>query len=328
MAPQRTASLLGRATSLRDTAWRWLPAVVGVLVSPFGLVSSVWAGWYPAPAELRPPSPRLVAEDVADALSFGPCVDDPVAFGRRDGPCADQRTIFVDFEALSLDARRGGEWISYDFASVIRPLRAAELADEGELSLAVRLVVSEVGADRLLKNQYGLAEAVGILYTVENRMTDPVQNPENVDRAPDFPGCGPRGGFWACANAEQYLGMATWRALDPGSRYRPELLERAVDVAVLAWYLQRRGFVPDITEGATNYVHRCGGAAYGEPTWRCDGHVGRPRWDDIRGADPHTGPLVFKAPTVYQDRHGFYGLRESMVVDYEPVPVAVSDASE
>lgn len=307
----------------------WIPAWLGVCIAPLGVVSTFWTSWYPEPlATIVVTRVQLSAEDRADALSFGPCQDDPLSIATRDPACANQRSIFVDFESLGIDVRRGGDWISYDYGAVTRPLTEMELRDEDELSLAVRLVVSEVGADRLLQNQLSLAEAVGILYTVENRMTDSIQNPQNVGRAPDFPGCGPDGDFWACANAQQYLGMATWRALDPGSRYRPELLERAVDVAVLAWYLAERGLVSDITEGATNYVHRCGGAAYGEPTWRCDAHVGRPRWDDIRGANPHTGPIVFKAPTVFKDHQGFYGLRESMVVDYEPVPTAVADASE
>lgn len=251
------------------------------------------------------PLPVVAGED----LGARPC-DLP-------GPCASAREVFVDYEALGIPEQTGGEWLSYDLTAVTRALSYAELQDEPEISLAVRLVLSEVGADRLLANRYGVLEAVGILYTVDNRLTPNVYNPEDRARVPIFPGCGPEGSFASCANAEQYLGMASWRALDPGSRYDPGLLEAATDVAVVSWWLQERGLVPDFTEGATNYTHRCGDAGYGLTTHHCDRHMGRPRMD-VKGANPFTGPLVFRTPEVFSERRGHYTLYVSRWVDYDP----------
>jgi hypothetical protein len=249
---------------------------------------------------------------VDSILELDPCLG--AAPGRAD--CEGHREVFVDHTALL--GQPGGVVLAYDYEAVTRALGVEELQDEGELSLAVRLIVSEVGADRLLDNQLGLGEAVGILFTVANRLDPQISNPLDHPRAPRFPGCGPGGAFVTCANAEQYLGMSTSRALRPAERYAPAILEPAVDVAVLAWHLVHAGLVADLTDGATNYVHRCGGVAYGRPTWACDAHFGGARRDDVRGANPFTGPLVFKAPTVYLPRQGFYGLRESMIIDYTP----------
>lgn len=257
------------------------------------------------------PAPTLgpLAELSGVDLGARPCVE--------AGPCPSAREVFVDYDALGVGELSGGEWLSYDFSAVTRALSYAELQDEPELSLAVRLIVSEIGADRLLANRYGLLEAVGILYTVDNRLSPAAYDPENRRRVPIFPGCGTEGTFASCANASQYLGMGTWRALDPGSRYDPGLLEAAVDVAVVAWWLEERGLVPDFTEGATNYTHRCGDAGYGLTTHHCDRHMGRPR-GDVKGANPFTGPLVFRTPEVFLDRRGHYSLYVSRWVDYDP----------
>lgn len=261
-------------------------------------------------------------EPIFERLALGPMAETAgVDLGARPcdrpGPCASAREVFVDYDALEVPGRNGGEWLSYDFAAVTRSLSYAELQEEPELSLAVRLVLSEIGADRLLANRYGMLEAVGILYTVDNRLEPNVYNPEDRSRVPIFPGCGPDGSFASCANAQQYLGMSTWRALDPGSRYDGALLEAAADVAVVAWWLQERGLVADFTEGATNYTHRCGDAGYGLTTHHCDRHMGRPR-QDVPGANPFTGPLVFRTPEVFQERRGHYSLYISRWVDYNP----------
>jgi hypothetical protein len=234
------------------------------------------------------------------------------------GPSGDLREVFVDPEALGLADLPGGTILRYDYHTVTRQLSGTELLFEDELSLAVRLIISEVGADRLLANRYGLLEAIGILYTVDNRLEWEVYNPLDQPKAPAYEGCGPDGEFATCANPEQYLGMATWRALDPSSRYRPELLEAAVDRAVLAWWLQETRLVEDFTSGATVYVHRCGGAAYGLTTHHCDRHLGRPK-RDVPGANPFTGPLVFRAPEAWLPRRGFYSLYISGVVDWQPI---------
>lgn len=230
--------------------------------------------------------------------------------------CGDIHRAFVDLSALG---EHGGVWLHYDFDELTRPLSYPDLAAESELSLAVRLIVSEVGADRLVVNQLGLQEAIGILYTVDNRLDPSIYNPDNRSDAPHFPGCGLDGSFASCANADQYLGMSTWRALDPLQHYSPSLIEAAVELAVRAWYLQERDLVPDLTYGATNYVHRCGGTAYGRPTWRCDAHLGRPQ-RDIPGAEPHTGPILFKGPTRWLPRRGHYRYEPIDRIDYAPWP--------
>jgi hypothetical protein len=229
--------------------------------------------------------------------------------------CGDARAVWVDLEALHVG--EGGLWLSYDYAEVTRPLRAAELPGESELSLAVRLIVSEVGADRLLQNRYALGEAIGILYTVDNRLDPLIYNIIDEPTAPVFPGCGAEGAFWSCANAQQYLGMGTWRAFDPASRYPSAMLEAATDLAVLGWWLQENRLIADFTEGATNYVHRCGGAAYGLPTWRCDAHIGNSARDDVPGANPYTGPIVFRGPSVWSDRRGVYTIDEVRRLEYD-----------
>lgn len=260
------------------------------------------------------PPPAPVQVDLSDENGVlvnlsGPC-------SRSDG-CPDRREVFVDTARFGLPGQPGGVWLSYDFDAVTRALTPAELLAEDELSLAVRLILSEVGADRLMANRFGALEAIGILYTVDNRLEPEVYDPLDIASAPVFEGCGRAGSFASCANPEQYLGMSTWRALNPRSRYRPALLEAAVDRAVLAWWLQEHRLVEDFTLGATNYVHRCGGAAYGLTTHHCDGHLGRPR-GDVQGADPHTGPTVFRAPAAFLQRRGYYSLYESVHVDYAP----------
>ena len=265
------------------------------------------AGHPPTPeAEpLTPPMAALAGED----LLAQPC---PTALA-----CATARDVFVDYDALGVGERPGGVWLTYNYDAVTRRIDTAEIEDEPELSLAVRLILSEVGADRLLANRYGLMEAVGILYTVDNRLNQEAYNPEGRARAPVFPGCGPDGDFARCTNAAQYLGMSSWRALDPGARYDGAMLEAATDVAVVAWWLQEHHVISDFTQGATNYTHRCGAAAYGMTTHHCDRHMGRPG-GDVKGANPYTGPLVFRTPEVFHERKGFYSLYVSRWVDYDP----------
>jgi hypothetical protein len=257
------------------------------------------------------PEPPLAPSEPFDDV--GLMVADPCAEDR----CTDARSVFVDYEALGIEGMRGGEWITYDYAEVVRPVTARELEQEPEISLAVRLIISESGADRMLMSRQSLLEAIGILYTVDNRLDRTIYDVENQPWAPSFPGCGPGGTFYSCANAQQYLGMATWRALAPERHYDPDVLAAAVDLAVTAWWLEEHRFVPDLTEGATNYVHRCGGAAYGMSTPHCDGHMGTPQ-GDVRGANPFTGPIVFKGPTVWYRAMGVYGIGETHRFEYDP----------
>lgn len=243
----------------------------------------------------------------ADTVAAAPC--------ERGWDCGDAREVWVDLDALGVGT--GGVWLRYDWREVTGPVQPRDFQHESELSLAVRLLVSEIGADRLLMNRYAIGEGVGILYTVDNRLDPLVYNVVDEPTAPVFPGCGVEGAFWSCANGQQYLGMATWRASDPTSRYPAALLEPAVDVAVLTWWLEDNRLVADFTDGATNYVHRCGGAAYGLPTYRCDAHIGNPSRDDVPGANPYTGPIVFCGPSVWSARRGVYEIDEVRRLEYD-----------
>lgn len=235
--------------------------------------------------------------------------ESPEAFCRTDA-CLALRWVQV-----SLDDFKG--WIGYDAEEVSRPLSYAALQHEREVSLAVRLLVSEIGADRLLENEHALTEGVGILYTVDNRRVRELWNPLDARIRP-FDGCGEGADFASCANRGQYMGMGTWRALNPASRYDEPLLERALDVAVTTWVLQETGAVADPTHGATNYVHRCGGSAYGRSTYHCDGTQAR-GIADLPGAKAHAGPTLFRAPHEIAPA-GYYRLRRVALVDYVAQP--------
>lgn len=280
------------------------------------LLGMRWGNPVPAP-EQWVPAKRAPELGPAAAVEGDPCLALGPTARWTEPACARLRRVFVDLDALDLPARRGGRMLQYDLQMVTRPLSPEELALEDELSVAVRLILSEVGADRLLDSRLGWIEAVGILATVDHRLDPAFHDPEERPESPDFPGCGREGTFASCADPVEYLGMQTWRALDPGKGYPPDLLEAAADRAVLSWYLWRSGLVEDPTGGAVSYVHRCGGAAYGEPTWRCDGHMGRPR-GDIPGANPHTGPIVFRAPAAWRQNKGWYSLSTAEIVHYEP----------
>ncbi len=298
---------------------RPVPAFFGV-----GLGVSVCVGFaLPPTPTLRPP-PRVVVDVVVPEVSGAPWRSAPVNMeivALHDCPteaaCPQLSHVFVDPEALGLLDHPGAWELVYDGDALVAPISQQELPFESELSLAVRLIISEVGADRLLYSRYGLLEAIGILYTVHNRLDRGVYDPLEKPNAPAFPGCGAGGDFGSCANPEQYLGMSSWRALNPGRFYRPDVLDSAVETAVLAWHLKDTGLVEDFTGGATNYVHRCGAAGYGRTTHHCDAHLGRPA-RDIPGANPYTGPVVFRAPERWLNHRGFYSLYESRWVDYDP----------
>lgn len=265
----------------------------------------------PLPAAPPPPveqTPRSLALAPL-ALNALPCA--------TEAACPGLRHLELDPVGLGLEALPGLVPVVYDPEPLVGPVSAEELPYEDPLSLAVRLIISEVGADRLVYSRFGLLEAVGILYTVHNRLDRAVYDPLEMPTAPAFPGCGPGGDFGSCANPEQYLGMATWRALHPARHYDPAVLDSAVELAVTAHVLVERGWMPDFTEGATNYVHRCGAAGYGRTTHHCDAHLGRPE-RDIAGANPHTGPTVFRAPERWRASRGWYTLYESRWVDFDP----------
>jgi hypothetical protein len=71
------------------------------------------------------------------------------------------------------------------------------------LGITVRLLLSEVGPERLVESVFGLNEAIGILFTVTNRLDALLATPQRIEGAPFFPGCGPGGDFRTCADPEQ-----------------------------------------------------------------------------------------------------------------------------
>lgn len=266
----------------------------------------LFAGLASAPESTPSPEVLTPAPDVALT---------PEQFCEGEAECLRQRWLLVDLDALNIAGLYGRRWISYDYDEVTRPVPYEEFEGESERSLAVRLLLSEIGADRMVVNQHALYEAIGILYTVDNRLNPITANPAGFVGQRPFPGCGPNGNFASCTNAVEYLGMRTWRAENPAARYRDALLEQAVDLAVVAWTLQDEGLVPDFTYGATSYVHRCGGAAYGKATWYCDGTRQR-GIRDYRGAEAHTGPILFRKPTPIQGRRR-YSFEPAVSIHYD-----------
>jgi hypothetical protein len=203
------------------------------------------------------------------------------------------------------------ETVAYDYREVTRTIAPAELAHESDLSIAVRLLLGEVGPSRLVESAHGMDEALAILDSIANRRDPAAYNPDGRARFAGFPGCGPEGTFATCANPEQYLGLRGKRALQPTKRVRPELLEAAVDRAVLAYWLIETGEARGASKGATSFVHRCGGEAYGLSTDHCDG-VG----EDVAGAEPTKGPLVMRGPGRFLRHLGHYTLVDRAIVDY------------
>ena len=207
--------------------------------------------------------------------------------------------------------------VGVTYEEAVEDLTLETLQTQSREALSIRLVLGEVGADRLLVNRYGLMEAIGVLYTLRNRQLEAVWNPDGKTGAPHYPGCGADSSMQQCADPGEYIGLQSRRALRPQRVYAPEVLREAVRRAALATWLVEHGQIPDITGGATVFVHRCGGADYGGVTPHCDAHLGAPQ-DDVEGADPFTGPLVFKGPRRWDAGRGLYTLAVTGWVDYDP----------
>ena len=231
------------------------------------------------------------------------------------GSCEERRVVDVPLE-LRVEHELP-ESFSYDYAEVTEEVAVGDLTQIHDLSLSVRLILGEVGADRILLNRYGPIEAFGILQTVDNRRNPLVYNPLNESQAPTYPGCDVGKTRGHCAPPSEYLGLASRRALRPGTVYVPEVLEEAVDRAALVWWLKEKGWGQDPTGGATSFVHRCGGEAYGATTGHCDGRISE-SGEDTPGAEPTTGPLVFKGPKRWIEERGVYTLGVTAWVDHDP----------
>jgi|GEM_PF-6996408 len=260
-----------------------------------------------APVEANANPPTIEFSEAAESSSF---------------TYEDLRTIEVSLDQLPIGNLNGKQILSYSPYEMLQSVRPSELIELDEASVALRLIISEVGADRLVNSQYGLEEALAILHTVGNRLIPAVFDPDNDNITP-YEGCGSQGSFGACANPDQYLGMSTRRALKPLRQYNRDTILEAADIAFLAWSLYSSGDIPDFTGGATVYVHRCGGAAYGQTTYHCDGTDDR-GISDTPGANPHTGPMILSAPLSiangggeYLNNHGFYNIQRSYLIDYQ-----------
>lgn len=226
------------------------------------------------------------------------------------------REVLIDLAPFT--GASGRERVAYSLDEVLRPLTVAELADLPDWALAVRLQLGEIGASRLHMNQWGVLEGLALIETVKNRLDPKLWNPAGVSGAAPWPGCGSAGTFGSCANPGQYYALRDRRALDPRAAVRSEqVLLDAIDVAVTAWWVSATNASPEVANGATSFVHRCGGTAYGQLTPYCDGRRGVP---DLPGAEGATGPLVLKGPGGYDRRSGSYTLEVRRVVDYKAGP--------
>lgn len=230
---------------------------------------------------------------------------------------------------LPLDARAFGRFdarfeVAYDPELVLGALTVRDYERLPAWAVAARLLLAEVGAGRLTQSEHALAEAVGILETIRNRLDPAVWDAEDRGVRP-WPGCEvddpeadpvASGAWHRCATPAQYLGLRHTRALAPRRVTRDaDTLQRAVDVAIAAWVLHTEEGVAGLTHGAVSFVHRCGGAAYGARTVFCDR---RGRTPDVRGAESTTGPIVFKGPGPFLRSAGRYALVETQVVDFVP----------
>ena len=218
-----------------------------------------------------------------------------------------------DITSLGLDSDllQGDIWVDYNIPELTQNLNIhseegsnwtnavmAAYAKESEASLAIRLLISEIGADRLLTNANGFWESQAILNSVYERiealsLTEPddlekygfafESRPLFGDHVAQF--------YNVVTSPGQYLGMYTSRALKPLSLYTggdtPLLTEEeyltTVDLAFSSYALtspalnQLELAIPDFTGsgrpmldqdgneiaalhtlGATRYVHRCG----------------------------------------------------------------------
>jgi hypothetical protein len=264
----------------------------------------------------------------ASPCDIGICVIDDLSQVSESGP----RNLEVTLDRLPFGDLNGTLLLNYTPNELLRKVSASELPNIDEASIAVRLIISEVGADRLIESQHGLEEAIAILHTIGNRLTTTAFDPDNANITP-YEGCGPAGSIGTCANPHQYLGMATRRALKPLESYNRDTVIEAADIALLAWNLYQTETIEDFTGGATVYVHRCGGTAYGQTTYHCDGTTAR-GIVDTQGANPHTGPMILSAPVStangggdYLRSNGYYNIRHSHQVDYETIDQSISDVA-
>jgi hypothetical protein len=228
---------------------------------------------------------------------------------------ATPREVFVDTSGFT--GVPGGDTVVYDLDLIVSSIRLSQVDDLPPWAVAVRLLLAEVG-DRVVHSRYGLVEAVGVVQSIQNRLDRNAWNPDGVSGIRPWPGCG-GGDFHACVNDQQYQGLSMPHSLTPlnGVRNRERLYE-LVDAAVSAWWIAENGYVDDVTNGGTAFVHRCGGAAYGQARFNCDGR------NDVSGAQANTGPIVFRGAGEYSRSLGRYELIVTRTIDFvqDSKPVA------
>ncbi len=245
------------------------------------------------------------------ASGLGRAHDEPLLTGTGPAEAVEVRELWLNLDAVGGEGERR---LRYDLAAVTAPLSVEAYAQQPAWVVAARLVLAEVGPDRLVHGEHGLDEAMGVLLTVRNRMDPAASNPEGIVGLRAWPGCGMGATFQSCANPQQYHGLNQRWARSPGTAIAdPELRALAIDRAVAAWWLVFRGEVADLTEGGTSFVHRCGGRAYGKPVSYCDGN---PEVPDVPGARRYDGPIEFRGPTVYESSRGRYRQELTARIDF------------
>jgi hypothetical protein len=277
----------------------------------------------------------------------------------------DGNLVETDLSYFGVEALNGEMWVEYDYEEVTRPLEWREnaeeqraiLREETNQSIAVRLLLGEIGADRIIQNANGMWESVAALQTIDHRitiMTDPAMG-GNPDQLIDIDGNPPHWGsnwrnesehtFSAVATAEgQYYGLYSSRGIDPQRFYlaprsggKPPLMTQdafthAVDLAAVAYELQSSGQIEDLTVGtlgelvgeprevgAVCYAHRCGPP--GTPEYNLSIYYcdGKPEpFSDKQGANPDIGPMALKA-IINSNTSGGWIMQEILRIDYVPL---------
>jgi hypothetical protein len=284
-----------------------------------GVVALVTVGWI---ATQGPALKELLARSASSALVEAPAAGTeaspeaspqaspeaspgPLALWRVELDGAGTRSASASLAPVTGRDQTVEVW--FDVDAVTRPTTLAELRSAPDWVAGVRLLLGEVGAWRLAANRWGLLEGVGILETVGNRFNEDLANPLHKAGASDWPGCGVGAVFATCIDPKQYRGLDTDRALRPREAVDDEeLLLRAVDRAVLAWFVYEEALLGEITAGATSFVHLCGGSGYGRSHKDCEG----------AGADPNRGPVVFRGPSEWLRKEGRYALESLGAVDF------------
>lgn len=249
------------------------------------------------------------------ALLPGPAFADGLVVESAEATDALPTTRTLHIDLAPYVGRPTVKTLTYDLDLVIGRRSRNDLDELPEWAYAVRLLLSEMGGRRLVDNRNALREAAGILETIDNRRDPVLWNPEAIINLRHWPGCSPDSSFQECANPDQYRGLRQPRALYPKQYFRNEDLAAMVDRAVQAWWLHEHGHLEGIAMGATSFVHRCGGEAYGRSTRYCDGNPDTP---DIPGSSTRHGPIAFKGPSRFDPARGFYRLGTFATVDYIP----------